>query len=411
MTAIATATEGAELERTEDPKLAAALVQVRQLAGAALDAVIPQEGLRMQASTPEQRAAGADPVVFVAATQGDEHMRLRVLEGAHEQIADKLDINLPYYRKMLAEEPSLLAANVNRWLHRAPAEPRLLRMVRPLPGQDVKPFEASGAPLAVRAYLSDAYKVVDHYSVLQVLAPELTERNAVLDEWHLSDRRFSLKVTTPTVDIGALLQPGRHDFVNEVVAIGIHLSNSETGHGSCSVEVFVRILRCNNGLIVDEALRLVHLGKRQEADATWMQSDTRRLVEAADVLKIRDKVRAGFSDEGRVKVAERIAEATGMPLAGRIGSTPFMEFVANVGARFDLSRAEQAALQEQTLAELVQDQRLVKDATRWNLSQGFTALARETADYERKVELERIGWKVIADPLQALLKAGKAAQN
>lgn len=396
-----------------DEKLHAALEQVRELANASVDAVIPQAGLAMIPASAEARANGADPVYLTART-AEGTVPLRVLGGAHEQLAEKLMPRAwPYYQRMLAEAPELLATNLNTWLARQPQDKRLLRMVRPLPGDNRAPFEAYNAPFAVRAYLSDGYKVIDHFSVLKVLAPEMAERAAEVAEFHLSETKMNIRVVTPVQDLSDILGPG-HRAVNEMVAIGIALRNSETGHAAVTTEIFARILRCSNGLVVDEPLRIAHLGKRQESDAAWMSEQTRRVTDAADLLRIRDRIRTGFGDESRRKVAGAIAAAAGEPLPEISGMSAFLTFIGNVGARFELSAAERDALLDTGADELAQAEVRPSEATRWNAAQAFTALARDTkaaGNFDRGTEIEKFGWKILTDPMDALVRAGKAASN
>lgn len=401
---------------TNDQRLSNALAEVRALADAAVDAVVPQEGLRMIVSTPDLRGNGAD-AVYLAANTPDGQIPLRVLDGAHEQISEKTGIPLPYYRKMLAEEPSLLAANVNRWLYREPKANRLLRMVKPVGAQRFAPeVEAMGSPFAVRAYLSDAYKVVDHYSVLRAVAPLFAERKAEVAEFTLTDRRFHIRALLPVVDVAQMIQRGNHTFLpngGEMLAFGVSIRNSETGHGAALVETFIRILRCINGLIVDEPFRMAHLGKREQADAEWMSAQTRRLTDAAAVLAIRDRAAFALSEEPQIRAAQKIAEAAGERL--ELPSAPaVIRFIQTLGAKFDLSKAEREALADTTLEELAQSNVAPSAASRWTASQAFTALGRNMkaeGDFERGVDLERLGWRVMVDPVEALLKAERAASN
>lgn len=411
-TAVTTLDLDAAPEEAEDPKLATALEAVRALSAASVDAVIPHRGFVMQAASSEAREHGADAVHLIAQAPEGE-VTLRVFAGAHEQIAEKTGINLPYYRKMLSEEPALLARNVNTWTGREPNALRLLRMQRPLPGQDVTAYEAGRASFAVRAYLSDGYKVIDHESVLAVLAPELASRQARVTEYNLSPEKFHIRAVMPVRDLDSLLKPGTHAHLNELLSIGVSIRNSETGHAAAAVELFAELLRCTNGLTAFEPLRIAHLGKKAGEDLSWMSEQTRRLTDAADVLKLRDKVRAGFDPKGQTRIGMAIAGAQAEPLM-REDIAGVLSFVQGIGTRFDLSKGEVDALRDTTLEELMGSNTSPANATRWTAAQAFTALARNTkgtGSFERGVELERIGWRVLTDPVSALLKADKAATN
>jgi len=84
---------------------------------------------------------------------------------------------------------------------------------------------------------------------------------------------------------------------------------------------------------------------------------------------------------------------------------PTFEFVGNLGANLNLTEAEVRVLQEETERAVIQE----GVVTRFALSQGITALARrtDTADFDRKVELERYGFEMLDRDVEKLLAAGR----
>lgn len=97
------------------------------------------------------------------------------------QIADKLKIPFAYFERMRTDQPGLLDRNVDTWLHREPEQ----RMVRTLDGR-------------ARAFLSDRYRRLDNYDLLQHVFPILRQLpGARFDSVELTASRMYLKVITP----------------------------------------------------------------------------------------------------------------------------------------------------------------------------------------------------------------------
>lgn len=83
---------------------------------------------------------------------------LGVGEIAHRQIGSALGIPAKYYDKMRAENPELLAQNVNSWFTMTPQK----RMVRTLDGN-------------ARAFLSERYRRIDNAEIAEAVLPVLAE--------------------------------------------------------------------------------------------------------------------------------------------------------------------------------------------------------------------------------------------
>ena len=75
----------------------------------------------------EMESMGGPPMLRVLENGVDQTEPLAIQETAHRQIGAHLGIPWKYYEKMLQEEPGLLSYNVNHWLHKGEAVPRMLR--------------------------------------------------------------------------------------------------------------------------------------------------------------------------------------------------------------------------------------------------------------------------------------------
>lgn len=417
-------TRALAMREASDEKVAAMTARLDAIEHAKLDGIVSTDAVSVvRFGGNGDEVAPADRVGFEVATRNGA-MRLRILDGAHEQIAAKTEIPLAYYRRMLEHAPDLAVENVQRWFRQEPAK-RLVRMLGAIDDNDRAALGKVGAHYNVRAVLSDRYRPLDNTSLVRAALDEFRARGAFVTEWALDERRFFVRaVNDPrsTADIvqAARERAGLHNgdtahrivngrdvaWVNERVAFGVALRNSETGHSALDVDPFSMILRCLNGLIVAESLGVRHVGRRHEEDAI-LAADTRRLDDAATFLKVRDRIRETFSEEAAARVATAIEGAAAEPLALGAGQ-PMMEFVGNVGRRYDLGEQELDILREEVAHETA-----ARPLTKWALAQGMTATARrigdEGNDFSRRTELERAGWALLNDSTAALAKAATAA--
>lgn len=394
-----------------DPSASAMNSQIERLKHASVDAIVGSRFLSAELSPDaDVETLPADRVRLLAKTpQGD--MPLGIRDGAHQQFAEKLQIPRTYYDRMLQQAPELLVQNMNHWLH-VGSDKRLLRMLNPLDDRDEQRSVHTGARLSVRAVLSDSYRPLDHGSLLNVVLPVMAQARAEVVEWNLNDERFSLRAAMNPIDVRDILRTldgGRWaDVSEEKIRAGVSIRNSETGHSSLSVEDYIRILICSNGATASARMRIAHLGRKQEqADDFVMSNDTKRLDDAAIFLRVRDRVAQSLSDASQEKIAVMIGTAAGAKIE-LPSEVPMMTFIENVGRRFELNDEEVGVLQDEVVHEMTSRSRPL---TSFAVSQGFTALARRKGDdgsFERKVDLEEIGWRVMEDGLESLLKAGRA---
>lgn len=388
-----------------------------------VDAVIPTPGIVAEVVEGDGLAP-ADRVRLVARDGAGNAYGLRVLDGAHEQLAQRLDMPRKFYDRLLGAHPDLLAHNVTELFRREP-DSRMLRMLRP----EMKPeWQALAAQtntqFVVRAVVSDKYRALDNGGLVDTLLPSAEAQGLRLVEWDLDDRSFALRFAGPERTIGEIREA--HGFraegdnyhrrengvdlawVNEVLSFGVAVSNSETGHGSLAVRQFSRILRCLNAYVKDETHRTVHVGRKQQADEDGflIGNDTRRLEAAAQFARVRDRFLDAVSEQKQKLMAGKFAEAMGTTL-DLPPEVPLLQFVSNVGARFDLSDRERDLLQEEFAHEMVQAGRTQPSA--FTVAQAFTALAKRADTFTRKQEIECVGWQIVQDPTAALVQAAKDA--
>ena len=378
---------------------------------AAVDAIADPRGIRaVLADNATNPDLPAEARVQFAVQSGTGLVNLGILPGAHIQIAERLQVPKPYYDRMFATAPQLLIQNINHWLTNGEPDRRLLRMFKPVTDAQAVQAAELGLFANLRAYLSNSYRALDHGALLDVVLPEALTFGARPTEAMLDDQRFRLKMLTVERNTRDLIRGHQTGHVvgeaNEIVSMGVMISNSETGHGTLKVEPIMQILRCWTGLVVSvvDAMRVIHLGKKQVDEGLWVQDDTRRLDDAATFLKVRDRVRAVLSEETASTIATKMYGAMDAVIPTDI---PLMQFVTSVSGKFDLTTAEVETLQEEVVGEAAIERTMGQTASAWTLSQGITAMARDTEDTERRIELQTMGWKVLEDPASFLRIAGK----
>ena len=99
-----------------------------------------------------------DAQITMSNEQTNTNIILGVSEIAHNQIGQALGIPSRYYDKMRAENPELLAQNVNSWFRKEPKT----RMIRTLDGN-------------ARAFLSERYRRIDNYEIAETVLPIIAD--------------------------------------------------------------------------------------------------------------------------------------------------------------------------------------------------------------------------------------------
>ena len=293
---------------------------------------------------------------------------------AHEQLADYAGIPMAYYRRMLENDPELLAHNVNRWLSDRADE---RRMVRTLDGQ-------------VRAVLSDKYRPLENEDLAEAILPVLMERDLLIMSCQVTESRLYIKAVDRKIEkdvpTGRKMGDGSSVFF-DTLSPAITISNSEVGRGSLLIETGVFTKACTNLAIFETKLRKFHTGARAGlSDQVYalLTDKTRRLTDAALWSQTRDLVAAAFDEAQFAALTDRIGKAT----EDRIGKkADVVEVIERVGRKLGLVEGERKGVL-QTLIES-------GDMTRYGVHAAITRYSQEVEDYDRATELERMGARVI----------------
>lgn len=289
------------------------------------------------------------------------HGGFPILPLAHRQIAGHTGIPAQYYDRMLAEKPALLAENVNTWFQHNQSN----RLVRTLGGD-------------TRAFLSDRYQRIENEEIAEAALPVLADLPGVqIVSCEVTDRRLYIHAVVPTIQGDVK--------VGDAVQAGVIISNSEVGLGSVSVSGLIWRLVCLNGMKTADAYRRNHVGRKVEDNEALWADDTRKADDRAVLLKVRDMVRIAVSETNfRVQLSKMQALTE-----GKIVGAPD-KAVEVLAKKVGATDGERGGI----LRSLIEG----GDLSRWGIVNALTHQAHSTESYDRAVEFEAMGGRLVDLP-------------
>lgn len=285
---------------------------------------------------------------------------------ANGQIADWAGIPKRYYDRMGKEAPDLLDDNVNHWLWEKPER----RMVRTLDGR-------------ARAFLSDRYHRIDNEQIADVALPVLLEHGG-------PDAVVSCCITDSKLYIQALFNRLEGDVLpGDPVQGGVIVSNGEIGNGALDIRPMIYRLICTNGMITgqvaeDTRLRRNHIGRRIESgdDYSVYSDDTLKADDHAFALKIRDSIRALANPQLFTRILAMMRDAAQQqPVSNPIAA------VDELGKVYPVAQGERDSI----LTHLIRR----GDYSKWGMVNAITETANDHPSYDRAVELQMMGGRVL----------------
>jgi hypothetical protein len=280
---------------------------------------------------------------------------------AHGQIAQRVQIPQKYYDRMRQEAPALLSSNVNHWFQENP-EPRLIRTMN---GK-------------ARAFLSNRYRVLDNYDLLQAIVPKLREVGCRPESMDITERKLYLKCLFPKIEMEV--------STGDVVQAGLVISNSEVGLGSLRIEPLIYRLVCTNGLIAPDAgLVKFHLGRalgdNQDHAFELYRKETIQATDQAFWMQVSDTIDALLTPEVFERIVDRLRNAKDQ----RITDIP--KTVEVTRKQLNLTDDEQSSV----LHHLAEG----GDLSLYGLTNAVTRTSQDLIDYDRATELERAAWSLL----------------
>lgn len=286
---------------------------------------------------------------------------------AQRQLEGWAGIPAKYADAMREHLPQLYTSNVNGWLEQK-AETRMLRT-----------FHEADAYNG-RAWLSNGYRRLDNENLARVLFPTIRDEPEIrVLSSQITESRMYLQLAFPRLQAEVA--------VGDPVQTGLVISNSEIGLGMIHVQPMVFRLVCTNGMIMqDKAYSKRHTGSRiqllDDEISALLSDEAKRADDEALALKLRDVVKAAMTEAELQRHVSRLRQANDTPPAQNpIAATQLL------GKTMGLREHEVSSITEL----LIQG----RNYTKYGAANAVTAQAHRTDDYDRSVELEALGGKVI----------------
>lgn len=295
---------------------------------------------------------------------------------AHAQIADRLSIPKKYYDVMLAEQPALLANNVNTWLHEKPET----RLVRTLGG-------------TARAFLSNSFRRLDNWDFLDAVLPVIADKPHEIVSCKVTEDRLYLKVIFPELERD-ITESTR---INDIVRGGLEISNSEVGSGSIMVRPLLYYLWCLNGESRSAVMKKYHVGKKNSSERAvelLLTDETEPLEDTAVWSAVQDVIKSSIDEDLFNKEVQKSVNAT----KDEITADP-----AKVVEHFRKDMGFSDTVGGTILQNLIKG----ADLSRYGLANAFTASANTQESYATATHLERAGGKIIELPKASWNEFGK----
>lgn len=285
---------------------------------------------------------------------------LMMSQHASNQVRGFLGIPGRFASRLEQQFPDLLVHNFNTMIARTEGR----RMVRTLDGN-------------ARAFMSDSYRRIDNELVFDGMYPVLDRLGAKIESANVSDDYMHLQAT---MKIEGEIRKG------DVVRYGVVIRNSEIGKGALSVSPMLYRLVCTNGMVVaDQQRRRAHIGGSYlEAEDGWiaLSSATQMLKTRAMIAELAEYLEAMASPTMFQKTLGTLRDVADQELPAE----PTM-VVESLAARYNLNKPES----ESALIALAES----KDYSRWGLANAVTVLANSSGSYDRAVDLESLGGRIM----------------
>ncbi len=191
-------------------------------------AVVADDHGKWDACAWREDIALKDGLLTFTPEENGAETRLAPTTWASGQLCARLGIPVAYFRKC----PTVLQdVQANFWLKEAG---------RATSKNEGERWLLRAREGMLRAVLSERYSPLDNGTLLETLAPLISARYRV-DWCGLSDESLHLRIIDPN--------RAREVLPDDELSVGIHISNSEVGLRSVTVDALVYRLVCKNGLI------------------------------------------------------------------------------------------------------------------------------------------------------------------
>jgi len=261
--------------------------------------------------------------IVIEANGGEPTRFLKVNDLCFDQIAQKNGLDVRTARRLQSEYSREYDSLTNAIWQKENSK-RMIRTYDDL-NQGMNP---SGT---ARAFLSDKFKTFDNSDLLESALPQLMESEA---NWKIVNCAVTQKKMY--IRLKSELITGTGANVNDIMAHGIGLSNSETGAGSISAFGINWTLACLNGMQTQNITRKSHITSARDGD-TWniLTDETKQADNHSLKLQLRDIVSSYASRDTFDENLEKMRLASEDTI-----NVEASEAVENLGKVLTLSKKE-----------------------------------------------------------------------
>jgi hypothetical protein len=339
----------------------------------------------------EKNAKWLNMILPVATENGETKAeQFEMNPHALRQVGQRLKIPAKFVDRLASDYPDMLAYNINGLFSREPEK----RMIRTLDGN-------------VRAFLSDRFRIMDNFDLLEAILPGLVAANADIISCEVTERNLFVKAIHPTLTAaippppGVAMGDGKHTFFVDNVQAGLTIRNSEIGQGRLGVQPASFTARCTNFMsFKDYEYSKFHLGSRHDGggkEAWEMFSDeTKQLSDAALWNQVKDIVTAAMDGTAFEKIVQKLTVAR----TDDISQDP-VKCVEILSDKNGLGEDDKVGI----LQHLIRGGEL----TRYGLSNAVTRHAEDVESYDTATQLEALGGTIIELPKSDWTVYAKAA--
>lgn len=347
------------------------------------DYIAPTNQLQFRTIESEDRVHGLNhSQIIMEASNGEGTKILNVNQHCFDQIAQKAEIATPTARRLQQNYPREMDNLINAIWQKENSK----RMIRTFENTNsLSPFNFDNHTGTARAFLSDKFKTFDNSDLLESALPTLGESDA---SWKIvnyanTDKKLYIRLKSEVIQSDAGL--------NDLMAHGIGISNSETGSGSVSVFGIAWTLACLNGMQTENVTRKAHITSARDGD-TWnvLTDETKRADNHSLKLQLRDIVSSYASRDAFDENIEKMKRAK-----EDVVNVPISESVENLGKVLTLSKKETSNVLDGLLKTIGQSgYEQNQKVNRATLVNACTAVGN-TADPDNVDFWQRLGGKVL----------------
>ena len=301
----------------------------------------------------------------------------------HDQLANHLGIPKSYYTRLRENQNTLqhLAPDEDMKITGTPLYNTVVNTHLAERGEEMRLLRVQDG--VARAFLSEKFnRDLDNYQVALYAARAMRDMDIPkesVSRCGVTHERLHLQVLAP--GLKATINTPRR--LGEVIEGGFQLTNSEVGCGSLDLALYIRVLSCLNGATQTKVVSRRHVGRILSAgeDGAVYSDETREAEAKARLLALRDQIRDLLGGDLFRKFIEKMQGATEHVIP--VDKKPLADVIELTKKRLSLTDVEGF--------DVYRNLNMEKDYSLYGLANVVTATARETANADRRLELEALG--------------------